>query len=131
MKGQTALEAELAKYGGIFFEGFFEILFVAIISVMAVGFINAFNGIPGGTQSVNLIVEYTGLVFFASLVVNFIKGVVASFEAFITVLGLIAGLWVLGGAVAAIAPSSILEVIVYIIAAIIGIGVGAYIRGQN
>ncbi len=137
LKGQTvtmtqsAEEKALAKYIGIFVEGMVEILLAAIISLMAFAFINAFNGLPEGTQSASLIIEYVVVVFIASLLINFVKGLVASFEAFITVLGMIASLWLFGQAIGAIAPDAVAEIVAYIIAAGLGIVLGAYFKEKQ
>ena len=132
MKAQTALEKEIAKYIGIFVEGMIEVLFAAIISLMAITIVNALNYLPSGSSSSpNIILEYVALVVIASIIINFVKGMVVSGEAIVSVAGLIAGLWLFGSIVTSIAPNAIIEVISYIIASIAGIVLGAYIRSNN
>ena len=126
MKAQ--LPTELAKYVGIFFEGLIEIVFVTILIALAVAFVNVFIQLNLGSQSTEIIIEYVAFAFIASLIINFIKGMIVPTESVVSIVGMIVGIIVFGAAVTPIAPQAIGGMISYIVAAIIGIILGIWLR---
>jgi len=122
---------EVTKYFEIFFEGLVEIVFVTILIALAVAFVNAFNSTNFGSQSAAIILEYVALAFIASLIINFVKGMIVPAEAIVSVAGMAAGIIIFGTAVTPIAPQAIGEMIVYIVAAVLGILLGIWRVNKN
>ncbi len=114
------------KEAGLFVDGVFEIVIVAVFGAMLTAFVTAFNSLPAGSQSVTVLVEAGAIMFLVSLVYNFIKGMLATIDALISVAGMIVGIIIFGAAIAPISSAALPEVIAYIIAAIVGILVAAY-----
>ena len=129
MKAQVP--PEVTKYFEIFFEGLVEIVFVTILIALAVAFVNAFNSTNFGSQSAAIILEYVALAFIASLIINFVKGMIVPAEAIVSVAGMAAGIIIFGTAVTPIAPQAIGEMIVYIVAAVLGILLGIWRVNKN
>ena len=66
-----------------------------------------------------------------SLVINFAKGVYASGEALASIIGMVGGLYLFSGSIGNLAPDAVIEVIFYIVAAILGIILGVWWRSSK
>lgn len=121
----------MPRYVEIFVEGLFEIVIVTILIAMAVAFANAFSSINLGSQSTAILLEYVAFAFIVSLIINFVKGMIVPKEAIVSVAGMATGIIVFGAAITPIAPQAIGEMISYIVAAIFGIILGAWLESKK
>lgn len=129
MHARSDLSAELTKYFAIFSEGMIEIIVAAVISALVTSFVKNTANLPGAKPE--LLLGSIACVFIISVIVNILKGVFQSFEAFVSILGMMTGLWLFGSTIWSIAPNATIDISIYIIAAIVGIVIGMIIRNDR
>ncbi|KCZ71266.1 hypothetical protein ANME2D_02468 [Candidatus Methanoperedens nitroreducens] len=110
----------------VFVEGMAEIFAITIISVTTKAFTTSLSG-----ANWDPLITTLAFMFVAALIINFLKGVFVPFEAAINVGGMFLSLFISAAIIWRIAPDAVIEVISYIIAAIIGIYFGVKIRSQG
>lgn len=110
-----------------FSEGMAEIFVVAIVIVLE----KAFTSIPLPGANWGMLTNYIAMVFIISFIWNIIKGIIFPLDAFVNILGMILGLFIAGAVIWQIAPGAVIELVLYIIAAVVGIIIGIKIRGER
>ena len=112
------------KQLGMFFEGFFEPVFATMFIVLISSFLNIIQKIPNGAPIAENLLIYFFVIIFISFIANIIKGLTASTESLVSIIGMIVGVYVFHNYIYSIAPDAILEVSLYIVGSLVGIIIG-------
>ena len=115
------------KYFTEFVEGMIEIVAVVVAAVM----LNGFTAVKLPGLNWEPLLTYVAIFFIASIIINFIKGWLWPLNAIVNIAGMITMFFLSNGVFWSIAPDAIIEIIAYIIAAVVGILLGVRFRGAG